>query len=744
MSLAAQRSDFNQVGYFRIFARPPGGVRREITIFRGAPVVPGAAVTADPFGEQTASLELPQVTPWDNLGDGDLDWCVPDADIDIVFQPMGQYTYDWRWEGFIVNFDLGVDADSSSMSVALKGALYGLDDYLAKPSYPKRPIPYEHLIRRAFDQSRNPAHLAPLMVTFPDEWPITVPEDKTPEYLNFLKPWGVATGEKWTGFTSRSTGSWEPVLTGHVQSLLTVMFADGGNQWTIRNRGHRRPELYLRTKPDPDDPNILEVELGSPGVALQASKDYTQRANVIYGAGQDDAGVAYNGMQVTPNGDATYFKPFAYSPVSYPRSGNPAFNGTVKPKEVMVQFQNGVTEDQALKIAQAQLYRFNEPGITGSLTLTTDVRLASGEAFPRLLIQAGRTIRIKGLLGISEGLLVHITSASVDFKAMSVTLSIDSKYRDELTVEEVKARTKDALTPLRSLQVGKYSNTVQDLLLPWSYQEGSGCVPLGAKEFFLEKLPNDASFPYETFTQAFPPKNPNYSHYYIRINPTNTTDATKNWSGAPRDGVSVESIPIRMSQAGTVKLSQIAAYDEDGNVLPVKFHISVYRNNGVAADAMPKFPIDPDTPPGALKFLHPQKVDVGGVPGDFIDVDYGVAQPNPFFEGAWEAVKPDGTQYENDSYLPAEGAGLVVGWGNYYEPAGYSPGRFSRGASRTGLLSDTTAWTWDLTDIQDPQNKSNDPTGYAGMLFVQIYCDDQFDKPVYFLGRFFRQEPGTS
>ena len=70
-------------------------------------------------------------------------------------------------------------------------------------------------------------------------------------------------------------------------------------------------------------------------------------------------------------------------------------------------------------------------------------------------------------------------------------------------------------------------NTVQDLLLPWSYQEGSGCVPLGAKEFFLEKLPNDASFPYETFTQAFPPKNPNFAHYNIRINPTNTTDATK-------------------------------------------------------------------------------------------------------------------------------------------------------------------------------------------------------------------------
>ena len=30
------------------------------------------------------------------------------------------------------------------------------------------------------------------------------------------------------------------------------------------------------------------------------------------------------------------------------------------------------------------------------------------------------------------------------------------------------------------------------------------------------------------------------------------------------------------------------------------------------------------------------------------------------------------------------------------------------------------------------------------MLFVQIYCDEQGDEPVYFLGRFYREEPGTS
>jgi len=44
------------------------------------------------------------------------------------------------------------------------------------------------------------------------------------------------------------------------------------------------------------------------------------------------------------------------------------------------------------------------------------------------------------------------------------------------------------------------------------------------------------------------------------------------------------SIPIRMSQGGTIRLSQLAAYDRDGNVMPVKFHISVYKLNGVAGN----------------------------------------------------------------------------------------------------------------------------------------------------------------
>lgn len=732
-SLKAVSTEAESLGYFRVFAKPAGGARREITIFRGAPIVLTSATFLDPFSDGTAQLSCPQITVFDNPGEGDLDWVTPDTDIDIIFENTGSYDLDWSWEGFIASYDFSMSGTSSaaSFSIDLKGAFYGLDDYLAIPSFPQRPIPYEILISQAFDQKNNPSRLGQFRVLWPEWWNTLVPEYADQAFLTYLKPWGVATGQRWTGFTSRSTGSWEPLLTGFVQSLLTVMYAEGGSQWSIRNRGSRRPELFLRQIPIPDSPDIIELDLGAPGVEFSGSRDFTQRASVIYGQGTDTAGISYSGLTVSPDGKTSTYMPFAYAPVVFPRVNNPNLDKRVKPKETMVRFQDGVDEISATKIAQGQLQRFSEPGVTGTITLTADPRQADGTLFPRMLLKAGVTIRVKGFFGIPEGLLVHVTQASADFQALTMTLTYDSKYRDQLTVEEVQARTRDALSPLRALQVGKYSNTVQDLVLPWSYTEGSGCVPLGAKEFFNEKLPSTAEFPYESFTTKYPPSNPSYKGYYVRINPTNLSNSNKNWSGVARDGQAIMAIPIRMSQAGTIRLSQIAAYDKDGHVLPVRFHLSVYSINGVTYKSMPQFPVDPAT----LQFLKPEG----------LTESYAVGQANPWFKNAWESVLPSGAQQDDPLYLPAKDAGLIIGWGNYYEPAGYFPGRFSRGGARTGQLVDETQWTWDLSsdlDLFHPKNNQN--IEYAGMLFVMIYADEQGDEPVYFMGRFFRQDPGTS
>jgi hypothetical protein len=743
-SLTAVPVDQNPIGYFRIFATPPGGTTQEITIFRGAPITIDNAATADPFTDTTASLTCPQITVFDTPGTGDLDWLVPDCDIDIVWENYGSYDYKWRWEGFLASYDFNFDPSNSGFRIDLKGALFGLDDYLAIPKFPRRPIPYEILIKQAFSQLEHPARLKELKVSFPADWKTVVPEYKSasfikdhPEftiqsYIQSLKPSGVTTGQKWSGLASRNTGSWEPVLSGFVQSLLSTMFDEGSSQWTIRNTGLRTPELYLRRPPKPDDGQILEITLGAPGVGFSGSRDFTQRANVIYGQGKDEAGITYSGMAVSPDGSNTYFEPYAWSPLTYPRTNNPSRDKFAKAKETMIRFQDGLDEIAATRVAQAQLQRFTDPGIAGTITLNSDPRTADGKPFPRMLIKAGRTFRIKNLLGINEGLLVHVTQATVNFADLSVSLTVDSKYRDVLTVDEVRARTRDALSPLRALQVGKFSNTINDLLYPWSYKEGSGMVPSSSKDFFLDKLPKTASFPYEEFTRRYPPRK--YPNYYIKIGPTDKTNSTNNWCGVPRKSGSRRlALPVRMSQAGAIRLSQIAAYDKDGNVLPVRFHVSLYKINGVGPDAMPKFPSDFNFGGTPRKWLKPTGV----------AVNYEQGQRNPFFENAWEKVTQSGVDVPSADYLTATNADVIVGWGNYFEPAGYSPGRFSRGADRTGLLEDTTTWEWNNSDLFDPQGVNLANVEEAGSLFIEIFCDEQGDEPVFFQGRFFRVEPGT-
>ena len=692
-SLTAYASEQEPLGFFRIFATPPGGFQREITLFRGAPVTIGNVSTQDPFTDVTADLTMNQVTVFDTPGQGDLDWMVPDCDIDIVWQNTGGYDFEWRWEGYIASYQFSLSGSDSKFSMDLKGAFYGLDDYLAIPTFPKQPIPYEILIAQAFDQTEHPSHLGKFRVLFPSDWDTKVPSSKDPKYLSALKPWGVSTGDLWTGITTRSTGSWEVLLTSHVQTMLATMFDSGGRQWSIRNRGHRRPELFLRKIPDAEDDRIIEITLGAPGVTMDGSRDFTQRAGVIYGQGTDFAGINFSNVQVTPNGRTTYYKPYAYSARMYPRKNNPRYDSTVKPKETRLQFQAGVDELSAANIAQATYQRFADPGITGTITLTSDPRTAGGALMPRLMIKGGQTIRINGLFGVKEGILAHITQVSADFTALTTSITFDTKYRDALTVQEVQARTKDALSPNHALQVGKYANTIQDLILPWTYSAGSGIVPTGAKEFFNEKLPDDAQFPYEKYTRQFPPENPKSSGYYIKIGPTDRDNSNNNWSSVKRPSGSVNialaSIPIRMSQAGNIRLSQIAAYDKHGNVMPVKFHVSVYSNSGMAVDAMPRFPGAREEPPGTPNPDFPKYLDARKVDGTVIPTTYATntvsgvkkLQTHPFYKGGWEHVAPDGRPFPwgDDSQLPGEDP--IVGWGNYYEPAGYSPGAVHQGSS---------------------------------------------------------------
>lgn len=702
-------------GYWRIFVSTPGGVSREVTTFRGAPTAVSSMTTADPFGDATASLNFPAITVMDRPGTGDLKWLVPNANVDIVHydhetrEPSG-----YTWEGYLLSEELA----TVGLDVSCVGALFQLDNFQAKPTYPQQPIPYERLISQAFDPATHPSlRTAPLRIEWPEDWSTVVPTypEETPWYM---RPWGVEPGMQWTGLVSRSTGSWDPTLTGHVQTLLSLMHTPTGGQWTIRMDRGRVPVLYVREPLHTMREDTLEVWIGAHGVETNFSRDFSQAANVVYSQGTDLAGASFSGMQVTTDGKTTYYEPFAALPYVYPGTEtNPNRIPGMMRRETMFQLPQGVDAKAGREIAAAHMRKVIDPGYTGTISLETDP-LMDGRPFSRTLIKAGRTIMVHGLRGTS--VLFHISNTSVDLESQRVTLTVDSKFRDSLTIDEVRARTRDALDPVRLLQVGRYSNTVQDLIKPWSYVEGSGVIPSGgtldATELFNDKIPGNALFPWEPWTKKYPPKD--YPNYYIKIGPKSAV-ATENWSGLKRDGIARAAIPIKMAQAGTIRLSQIAAYDEDGNVMKVRFHVGIYGNSGVSPTSMPMIP-------------------AGGFNG------YKAGERNPFFPGAFERTTEDGTEQNNPNYLPANQIDMAIAWGNYYEGGGFSPGMESRGGQRTGLLVDETSWSFDTSnqpgfDKYSVENTAKNPT--AGMLYILLYCDEQGDKPVYFLGRLFRQEP---
>jgi len=638
----------------------------------------------------------------------------------------------WKWEGFIASYDVSSNSGGSELTIQCKGALYQLDNYLSKPEHPSSPIPYETLIKRSFNPETHPGLATrKLEIAFPKGWSKKASKaiDEKPSYL---APVGVNPGEKWSGLTSRSTGAWDNTLTGFVQGLLSVMFTPEGKQWTIYKLPGRKPLLTVRRQPEAPKKANLHINAESPGVDISISRDFTQSVNLIYGQGKDFAGVSYSGQSVTPNGKTTY-DPFAYSPQVYPptKSNDRYAPKIAVPKEGLIQFPQGLSEVDAKEVAEQQYRRFADPGYTGTITLQTDPK-AEDSVFSRFLIQAGMSIVVYNLLG-NPWVVFHIVEANVNISSGTVTLSVDSKFRDHLTWGEVRARTRDALIPLRTLQVGQYSLILQDVLLPWSTRAGSGIIPSGkpwsAVRFFNDILPSDAKFPYEKWTKKYPPKNHRY--WYIKARKRTWNNADENWAVT----ASETAFPVTAAQAANIRLTEIAAYDKHGNVKKVKFHVSFYLNRGTNVKSMPRI----------------YKLDSGKTAKLLDDRGYEVGQHYPFFKDAWETVRSDGGTIQPNQQTTSE-ASLQVGWGNYFEPAGYSPGLYSKGGEKTGQLRDETPWSFDTTnqankewDHYNPEeNRKKQRDGIIGMLYVMIFCDDDPDEDTYFMGRIFREEPGTS
>jgi hypothetical protein len=704
----------------------PDGANVDITVVRGAVTQIESYSSGDPFGDAAAVLTFPTITMFDDPTSMEFRrWLYHFADIDIYWapsvpatpitapedrvidpvtqQPILTNPYGFGavkvWEGFIASFEF----TDQGLSMQCQGALYQLDRYQAKPFYPARPWPVEALIADQFDHTRRPnLRTMPLQIGWPTSWKRTVPAYSGEDPPVFAPV--VAVGVNWTQYVSRSTGGWEAALTSFIQGLLTGMITrngDGdnvppGDQWTVDKYTGRRPVLHVRDRHRIPD---FTVWLGTPGVAVSLSSDSTQAGNIIYGQGQDIHGVAWNNAIISNDGTRTDYQPLAADPAVFPLDSNPLLVQGAFVSEVNAKFDSGISQADATGLAALFLGRDRETGWTGSVTLSVD----PSPHLPRWLITSGMTLLLKGFLGSGNvGVRLHISAVEVTPESGDVALTVDTRYRDLLTVQEAINRARDPLTPVKMLQINRTSITVEDIQAPWDYAAGSGYVPRACRQFHVTR-PATQLFPYVAFAKARPPKS--YPDFYVKCNASAAKDYDK-WAGP---------VPVRVSKSGTINRTEFAIYDANGNVITdCPFHVSFY-NLDVSADDMPT------------------AQDGSG--------------PSPFINNAFEKIDPNtGEAWPSGNYLDPPDS-LIIGWGNVVNNvanrAGFSPGSEADDNKPTGLLIDAVNWQYDTTKNMEyqPYIPNGLQDDQALLIWAMFYAE--YRTPVYFMGRLFHLNSGS-
>jgi hypothetical protein len=701
----------------------------DITMFRGVPCSIDSYTFSDPYSDATAQITFQQITEID-----DLDvvwWCKEFTKIDIYWVPassekLSEEDYaatnpetggtGWWinvgqkgnpiWEGHTYSYA----PSSDGTIVQCQGAMFAVDRYISKPSFPPRPQTAESLIMAAFNSC--PTHLAsfnPVDIHWPSNW--------SKVYTGTIPVDGINLGEKWSGYATRNTGNWGRMLTGFVSELLGVMYTPDdcgvteGNQWTVLKGPNRQPYLTIRDRFRQPDFYVLTA---TPGIKISLSRDALNTSSIYYGTGLATDGSKWSNTSITPDGAYTEYRPLAFFNGHYPLvQGSGLISG-----ETMIQFGTGVGLDQAIVAAEKMLKRDYDPGWIGDIELAVD----PSSKLSKWDIKPGMCVQVRNYAGVGY-INLHIAQVSCSPNEAKVTLSVDSKFRDLLTLEEVTAKIRDPLSPAKLLKVGERTGILEDHLAPWDYTAGSGMVRMEARNFFLE-MPRNISFPWTEWTRSHPPRD--FGEYYMEV-AANKTSSKKRWNACS----------FLTSSKGVIRLSQFVCVDEDGEIVPIPFHVSIHDVNKIDDQTVE---------------LDENDTDDGSIESTFwwsAIPHYGSNEStmySPFaHEDMWMRVSASGADLTGTDFYPPES--MLMGWGTKEQPAGYSPGRLTDGTPPTGKLFDESPWSYN--NVGGTTNNARiDPTGLdpktqrltKTMLTCAIYAEH--DEPVYFIGRMWKQEEG--
>jgi hypothetical protein len=205
------------------------------------------------------------------------------------------------------------------------------------------------------------------------------------------------------------------------------------------------------------------LEAGTRGVTADITRDAASKYNVIWGRGVGPDGYSWRGT-VYPDFlldfefdiddlslmDAPHRYPLVFDPKVDDGSLNPTgipaveYNPLVERIDVEINYPPNVTKAAAIIDAGRSLFRDENTGAMGTVTLRTDPAEGS-----RFLIPVGTNLSYRNFRGGDyitdfEPFLFRIAAIRVDLPNGEVQLTVDSRQRDAMTLSSIIARDRDA------------------------------------------------------------------------------------------------------------------------------------------------------------------------------------------------------------------------------------------------------------------------------------------------------------
>lgn len=146
------------------------------------------------------------------------------------------------------------------------------------------------------------------------------------------------------------------------------------------------------------------------------------------------------------------------------------------PKLPNINFGSDITKAEATNLARRMLEANGEAAWTGSIGLLTDLVAPDGVTpISRFLVREGWRIKV---IGHDGDTIVRVGDASKD--GLSVSLMVDERARDALTLDAIAARDRDArkeVAPRRPGNPSKISSLIRDHVTQFEDESKAGKIP---------------------------------------------------------------------------------------------------------------------------------------------------------------------------------------------------------------------------------------------------------------------------